>query len=215
MTSDKIINSKDLATMDYKALNFRNKWNDLFGYPSINFHCVIHGMSGEGKSTFAIQFANYLAQNFGSVIYVSGEEGFNKTLKDKFMNNHATSDDLYIADLRTYEDITKEIPPNDYNFIFIDSLDTMKIDAEKMKKLRELYKTTALITISQSTKDGKMRGSYEIVHDSDIAVCVENGIAITTKNRFKEKNMKLKVFEQQKAREPKYDYFFPRNTIKN
>lgn len=70
----------------------------------------------------------------------------------------------------------------------------MKIDADKMKKLREHYKKSALITMSQSTKDGKMRGSCEIVHDSDMAVRVENGVANTTKNRFKEKDMKLKVF---------------------
>jgi hypothetical protein len=41
-------------------------------------------------------------------------------------------------------------------------------------------------------------GSYEIVHDSDIAVKVEMGVASTTKNRFKEKGMTLNVFEDKK-----------------
>ncbi len=71
----------------------------------------------------------------------------------------------------------------------------MKINADKMKVIRERYKNSALITISQSTKDGKMRGSYEIVHDCDIAVKVEKGVAISTKNRFKEKGMTQAVFE--------------------
>jgi predicted ATP-dependent serine protease len=75
----------------------------------------------------------------------------------------------------------------------------MKIDADKMKKIRERYKNSALITISQSTKDGKMRGSYEIVHDCDIAVKVENGVASTTKNRFKEKGLTLSVFESKNS----------------
>jgi len=74
--------------------------------------------------------------------------------------------------------------------------DNMRIDSDGMKKLRDRYKDSALITISQSTKDGKMRGSYEIVHDADIAVKVENGIATTTKNRFKEKGMGFTVFEK-------------------
>ena len=195
INSDKIISSQHLKKMEFKALNFQGKWQNLFGLPSINFHCVLHGMSGEGKSTFAIQFAKYLADNFGRVIYISGEEGFSKTFKDKFSNNNAESKFLDVADLRTFEDINREVPQEAYNFIFIDSLDTMKIDADKMKKIRELYKNSALITISQSTKDGKMRGSYEIVHDCDIAVKVENGIATTTKNRFKEKGMTLNVFE--------------------
>jgi hypothetical protein len=192
--SEKIINSYDLKKMDFKILDFRDKWNAFFGYPSVTFHCIIHGLPGEGKSTFAIQFAKYLAENIGRVVYISGEEGITKTLKDKFMNNDGISRYLDIADLRTFDDIIKNIQPEVYNFIFIDSLDNMRIDAEKMKKIRERYKNSALITISQSTKDGKIRGSQELVHDCDIAVMVENGIAKTNKNRFKERGMEFSVF---------------------
>ena len=71
-----------------------------------------------------------------------------------------------MADLSTFDDIIREVPPESCNFIFIDSLDNMKIDADKMKKIRERYKNSTLITISQSTKDCKMRGSYEIVHEA-------------------------------------------------
>lgn len=63
-----------------------------------------------------------------------------------------------------------------------------------MKKLRDHNKDSALIIISQSKKEGKMCGSYEIVYDSDMAVKVENGVATTTKNRFKEKGIEFKVF---------------------
>ena len=151
-------------------------------------------MAGQGKSTFAIQFANYLAENFGEVIYISGEEGFSKTLKDKFRNNNAASEHLYLADLITYQDILNEIKPNYFNFIFIDNLDNMRICAQELKELRKLFINSALITISQSTKDGKMRGSNEIVHDSDIAVAVSNGVAETIKNRFEEKGRQFRIF---------------------
>ncbi|MCX6257852.1 MAG: hypothetical protein NTW49_08165 [Bacteroidia bacterium] len=191
----KIISSTQLSQFDYQALNFEGKWRDFFGLPSVDFYCVIHGKAGEGKSTFAIQFANYLAENFGVVLYVSGEEGFSKTMKNKFINNQAESRNLYIADLRTYEELINEVKPNTYNFIFIDSLDNMRIGASEVKDLRELYKNSAIITISQSTKDGKMRGSYEIVHDSDIAVEVTNGKAVTVKNRFLAKDKVFNIFE--------------------
>jgi predicted ATP-dependent serine protease len=59
---------------------------------------------------------------------------------------------------------------------------------------RDRYKDSALITICQATKDGKMRGSNEIIHDADIEVIVANGLATTHKNRFKEKYNELKVF---------------------
>ena len=194
VSSEKIISSKELAKYDYKALCFTGKWMQFIGYPSINFQCAIHGRAGEGKSTFAIQFALYLAENFGKALYISSEEGFSKTFKDKFVLNNALSDNLYVADLKSYDDIIKEIPVNAYHFIFVDSLNNMRIDAEMLKKFRERYKNSAIITISQATKDGKMRGSYEIIHDVDIEIIVTNGVATTNKNRFKEKELKMEIF---------------------
>lgn len=190
----KIISSEELFNHEYLALEFKNEWYDFIGFPSINFQCAIHGRAGEGKSTFAIKFIMYLAENFGKSIYISSEEGFSKTFKDKFVRNNAKSDNLFVADLKTMDEIIKEIPVNTYNFICIDSLDNMRIDAEKLKQLRERYKGSSIITISQATKDGKMRGSYEIIHDVDIEIIVTNGVAITNKNRFKEKDLELRVF---------------------
>jgi len=71
----------------------------------------------------------------------------------------------------------------------------MGIDPELMKAIKNKYKQSGIIAICQSTKDGKIRGSYQIVHDSDIAVKVMNGIACTTKNRFEEKGREFSVFE--------------------
>ena len=130
-------------------------------------------------------------------------------MKDKFINNNATNENLFIADLRSFEDIKNEVKPNIYNFIFIDSLDNMRIGPNEMKELRKLFHNSALITISQSTKDGKMRGSYEIVHDSDIAVSVSNGIATTTKNRFLEKGRTYEIFKPDSG-----EGLLPWNTIK-
>ncbi|MBL0309222.1 MAG: DNA cytosine methyltransferase [Bacteroidetes bacterium] len=191
----KIISSTSLEQMQFQSLNFDGLWNEFFGYPSINFHCLIHGLSGHGKSTFAIQFAKYLADYFGRVIYISGEEGFSMTFKDKFVNNGAGSEALDVADLRSYDDIIQHVPRSAYNFIFIDSLNTMKIDVNKLKELRTMFENTAWVTISQSTKGGEMRGSYEIVHDSDVAVKVTNGMAVTTKNRFKPLGSNFRVFK--------------------
>ena len=58
------------------------------------------------------------------------------------------------------------------------------------------YVLSFIIRNLQSTKDGKMLGSYEIVHDYYMAVNVEKGLAISTKNRFKDKGMTLEVFKR-------------------
>lgn len=191
----RIINSIQLEQMVFESLNFTGRWEHLLGYPSPNFHGIIHGLSGHGKSTFAIQFAKYLADNFGRVLYLSAEEGFSMTFQSKFLNNDAGSPSLDVADIRTFEEILSQVPRNTYNFIFIDSLDTMKIDAEKLRKIKRAFENTALITISQATKAGDIRGSYEIVHDGDIAVKVTDGVAVTTKNRFKKIEMSFNVFD--------------------
>lgn len=190
----KIINSAELQAMQFEYINFEGEWNYFFGFPALQFHCIIHGLSGHGKSTFAIQFAKYLADNFGRVLYISAEEGITMTFQHKFLLTSAISNNLDVVDLRSYDAIFRKVPRDTYRFIFIDSLDTLKIDTVKMKRIRATYKNSALITISQSTKKGEMRGSYELMHDSDIAVRVEDGIAETTKNRFQARGRTLRVF---------------------
>jgi hypothetical protein len=192
-TNDKLVSSRDLRKRKYNCFPFTGKWKDFFGLPSYAFHLAVHGKPGEGKSTFCVQFADYLAKNFGKVVYVSGEEGLSKTVQDKIINNGIDNPYLIFADIKSYDEIKTEIP-NEFHFIFIDSLDTLRIDAAKLKALKEHYPQSAFITISQSTKDGKMRGSQEITHDTDIAAKVENGMAITTKNRFQARGAEFNVF---------------------
>lgn len=181
----KIISSLDLAAMRFISLNFTGAWEQFIGCPTYNFNCIIHGMPGGGKSTLAIQFAKYLSDNFGKVVYISGEEGISKTLQNKFMLTESLSGNIDVADLRSYEDIIRNISTESYRFIFIDSLNTMKISVDELRELRNRYKGSAIITISQATKEGLIRGSNELVHDCDVHVVVEDGIATTPKNRFR------------------------------
>jgi hypothetical protein len=207
-SNGKIISSKELREISYKCLNFQNKWKDFFGLPAVVFHLAVHGKPGEGKSTFCMQFADYLAKSFGRVVYISGEEGFSKTLQDKVVNLKINNQHLFFADINSFEQIKADIPHSEFHFIFIDSLDTLRIDALRLRELREQYPQSGFITISQSTKDGKMRGSQEIIHDADITVKVEDGTATTTKNRYLIRGKEFEVFPEQgnagnKLQEPK------------
>lgn len=40
-----------------------------------------------------------------------------------------------------------------------------------------------------------MRGSYEIIHDADIEIIVNNGIATINKNRFSEGRGEFRVYK--------------------
>ena len=194
LSNSKLMSSRELRELNYKSLNFQGRWHEFFGLPAVVFHLAVHGKPGEGKSTFCIQFADYLAKNFGHVVYISGEEGFSKTQRDKVVNNKIDNLHLFFADISSYDQIKSEIENNKFHFIFIDSLDTLKIDVTRLRDLRKHYPQSGFITISQSTKDGKMRGSQEIIHDADITVTVEDGMAITTKNRYHPRGTEFRVF---------------------
>jgi hypothetical protein len=182
--TSRIIPSVSLGQMNFQVLDFKDEWEDFLGQPEVCFSMAIHGLPGQGKSTFALHFAHYLASNFGKVIYITPEEGFSKTLQNKLNLTRAMDPNLDIADLTSFEEIIKEIKPGSFNFIFIDSLNRMHINADQLRELRTKYPTSSLITISQATKDGNLRGSLEIIHDCDIAIEVNNLVAQTTKNRF-------------------------------
>lgn len=190
-----IITSEQLVKMKFDTLTFHDKWNTLFGNPAANAYIIIFAVAGEGKSTLAIQFAKYLSENHGKTLFISGEEGISKTLMDKFINTNSISASLHVVELKSSVEIFRVVQPGTYRFIFLDSLQHLNITAGKMRELREKYKTTAFVSISQSTKGGLIRGSAEHAHDADIVVEIEKGLATTTKNRFKEKGTTFNVFE--------------------
>ncbi len=197
LETDKILSAKNMTAVKMKTLHLKGRWENLLGLIQTTFFLVVHGMSGEGKTHFTIQFAKYLAENFGNVLYVSGEEGFAPTFQNKIKSLGAEVPKLFIGDFRTGEELLKEVP-NKYHFIVIDSTNNMEIDPDLMKAIRQRFKQSGFIAVCQSTKDDKIRGSYKIVHDSDITIKVKDGIATTTKNRFKEKGTQFDVFEAYK-----------------
>lgn len=193
--TNKIRSSLDVGYMEFKVLELASPWQEFLGNPANDFSMAIHGLPGQGKSTFAIQHAMYLAENHGKVIYITAEEGFSKTMQDKLKLNQAFHPDLHIADLRSIEEIFAEPQMDTYTFIFIDSLNKLHIDPDTLRELRKRYKRAGFITVSQSTKDGKLRGSQEILHDCDIEIVVKSGIAVSQKNRYYQTPREFKIFQ--------------------
>lgn len=189
--SKKISSAKEFGNKPMQVLNFEGPWEEFFDKPSVNFHCLIHGNPGEGKSTLCLWFARYLAENFGRVLYISGEEGKNPTFQNKIKYCKAGVDDLYISDIRTGEEFLKEVSPNEFNFIVFDSLLDMDIDATLMKEIRLRFPNTGFIAIEQNNKSGDMYGKNSMKHTFDIVVNVINYTAETTKNRFKQRGVSL------------------------
>ena len=155
---------------------------------------MIYGRPKQGKSILSVQFAQYLSQHFGRVLYVASEEGFSVTLQNKIKEFAMDNPNLDFANFRTYEQIREALHIRKYQFVFIDSVNFIKITPEDIEDLKADNKNTAFITIQQATKNGNFRGSQEFAHNCDAVIRVEAGKAFH-QGRFQEPT-EMDVFDK-------------------
>lgn len=191
-TIEGIMSAEDLMDYDYDRYDFDGKWERFMGKPQVGFHAMVFGVPKSGKSILCTQLARYLSDNFGRVLYVAAEEGFSLTLQNKLREFGASSPNLHYANFREYNQIDTALQNNDFDFVFLDSVNFMKIDPEMLRKLKADNQGTSFITIQQATKDGKFRGSQEYAHDADVIINVANGEA-HQQGRFKEPTV-MRIF---------------------
>ena len=156
--------------MDFETIGLKGKYRELIGDPSVGFSAMVFGLPKSGKSTLCIDFAKYLAENHGKVLYVAIEEGFGYTLKEKFERLGAIHLNLIIA-----EKIPDDLSP--YQFVFIDSVSKARLTCMDITRLRKNNPKTAFVFIFHTTKEGNFRGQQDFAHDVDVIIEVENGIA--------------------------------------
>jgi len=182
---------KVISTDDYKSKNIpslgldRNTpWHYLFGDPSSNFMAMLHGLPGNGKSTFSVQLADYFQKYHGDVMYIASEQsGFNKSLQD-LLNQYADNSFSISNDAKdhTYDKILKA--SKEYKLVILDSINHIGLSASEFENIREQSPNTAFLAIMQSKKDGDFKGTQEWAHNCDIIIEMRNMIAHQTKSRF-------------------------------
>ncbi len=167
-----VMNSMDFANMQFDTLGFSGKWLDLIGDPSANFTVMVYGKPKFGKSYLCVDFAGYLARNHGRVLYVAKEESLGRTLQDKLNDKNVKHPNLFVT----------SVLPGDlsfYDFIFLDSVNSLGLLAEDLRKLKEYYPTKSFIYVFQVTKEGNFRGANTFQHDVDSVIEVpEKGKAV-------------------------------------
>ena len=189
-----ILSAQELEDMDYDKYVFGDdKYGNFIGNPAVGFHAIVFGLPKGGKSIWSMQFADYLANHFGDVLYIASEEGFKGTIKDKITEWTTNRSNLKFGNFTGYEQIKDNI--DGYDFVFIDSLDFAKITVEEMEELKTLNPKTSFVTVKQVTKDGKFRGSQEYAHNCDVIVSIEDGIA-TQKGRYNPQSQ-MEVFSKE------------------
>lgn len=164
------VRSDDLHTLKDDGLRFTGRWRELFNSPTKGFSALVYGRPKSGKSTLAIDFAGYLARNFGRVLYASIEEGARGTVAERINRLGAGHADLLVSN---------HLPADlsGYRFVFIDSVSRGRMDIDQLRDLIRDWPDVGFVFIFHVTKDGMPRGSAEFQHEVDVIVEVKDGYA--------------------------------------
>jgi predicted ATP-dependent serine protease len=174
-----VLSAEQMATRQTNSLPFTEPWASLMGRPSLNFSIMFHGNPGSGKSTLLLKFAEYLALNFGPVMYVSSEEHEDDLLSERVaaLLNPRPGNLDFAPNLKAFD-------PNEYRFVILDSINDLGLKLPEFKNLKKQCPGVAFILVLQHTKDGDYRGGKDWEHDIQIAARVENGVATVYRNRY-------------------------------
>lgn len=185
-----VLTAEEMANRKLDLLNFSSFWQGLFGNPAKNFTMMFHGEPHNGKTIFLLKLAQYLAENFGEVLYVSSEEFASPTMTKKvneFLNP--------IPSRLHFAENLKDPDLSDYQFIILDSINDLGLKMNEYKELRAEFPETAFVFILQHTKAGDFKGGKDWEHIAEIAGEVHKGVVSITKNRYAPKNA-LDFFSQ-------------------
>ncbi|WP_460177114.1 DNA repair protein RadA [Thermodesulfovibrio hydrogeniphilus] len=174
---------------------------------------LIGGDPGIGKSTIMLQVANNIAQNYGKVLYVSGEESLSQ-IKLRAERLQAKSDDILLLSETLVEkiiDCAHDIEPS---LLIIDSIQTVYTEEavsapgtvsqirESAAKFMNFAKRTGtpVFLIGHVTKEGAIAGPRVLEHLVDTVLYFEGDrgyayrILRSVKNRFGPTN-EIGIFE--------------------
>lgn len=182
---------KVIDTDTYKEKNIpslgmvkNSPWYFLVGDPAVNFCAMLHGMPGNGKSTFSIQFADYFQKNHGDVLYIASEQkglnaSFQGLLNEYVQSNFHVSNDTKDHNYKRILEGAKK-----YKLVILDSINHIGLTVQEFEDIRDKSPNTAFICIMQSSKDGNFKGSQEWAHNCDIIIEMDKMVARQTKSRY-------------------------------
>ncbi|SDE73361.1 AAA family ATPase [Riemerella columbipharyngis] len=169
----------DIAKKRFNTLPFEGDWLDLIGEPEVSGSWIIWGLSGNGKTRFALKLAKYLA-SFQKVFYNTLEEGlklsFRKALEANNMQAVGSRFKFYSDNLEQLKArLRRDRSPN---IIFIDSVQYLNITKDEFKELLKEFQNKLFIFISHAQgSQPKGEVADEIRYHSDVKIRVHKFLA--------------------------------------
>jgi KaiC/GvpD/RAD55 family RecA-like ATPase len=141
------ISTKTLFEKTYKIFEFTGVWLKLLGKISKGGIWIIYGDEKNGKTTLALQLAEYLS-SFENVWYISAEEGTGKEFQDsaKRANVNPTNSKIKWSEYTDIEELEEKLSKRQSPKIcFIDNA-TVYVDDLKNGVLRRILRDYPNIT---------------------------------------------------------------------
>ncbi len=178
---------------------------------------LLGGDPGVGKSTLTLQLTSILAQDLGTVLYVSGEES-TRQIKMRADRLGLQAEDLYLLTETNLGNIFEYIYELNPTIVVIDSIQTVYTDdsnsspgsvsqvRECASRLQSLAKSTgtSVFLIGHVTKEGSIAGPRVLEHIVDTVLYLEGDqfqsfrLLRSVKNRFGATS-EVGVFEMQQG----------------
>jgi DNA repair protein RadA/Sms len=164
---------------------------------------LIAGQPGIGKSTLLLQLASLIAQDH-AVLYVSGEESEHQVGMRAQRLGAAGAGNLQLATTNIAEDIATTVMGGKYDFVVVDSIQTMTVEAVAAApgSVSQITNSTAVLVaaakasntamfvVGHVTKEGSIAGPKVLEHIVDVVLQLEGDayggfkVLRATKNRF-------------------------------
>lgn len=147
---------------------------------------IIGAPSGIGKSTFALQLANKVAQSGVRTLYFSGEMDERRVsdYQDRYHLSRSVVSFIYEVSLR---ELLVKVRTEGYQLLVIDSLQVLhdgsshrpspERQAQNIATIVKVAKSYGIgvLAISKVTKTGDIAGAYSAIHDVSVALDMTEG----------------------------------------
>jgi hypothetical protein len=168
------ISMAELALTKFDVIPMQGKFKDLIGQPEKTGVIIIWGDSGEGKTEFALQLADELAQ-YGRVLYNSIEEGVSESLKGSIARiGLIHRKNVLLLDKEPMNDLAIRLEKRrSADFVFLDSWQYMQMLPLNFKNFTNHLRHKLFIVLSHA--NGKLpKGSGDTIrYDAFVKIRIE------------------------------------------
>lgn len=191
----KAMNVKQLRARKYKEVDL-GEYSELLG--DIEGKCLMfaYGPPAGGKSTWVLKLVNYLSEKYGKTLYDSHEEGINKTLQSRVIENNIDGPKLYFIAGLSHEQRMAFIRRRKPRVVVIDSVQMARLTYAQLIEMREMFRKRNIIFILVSFGKGlyQCAGAESLHHSADIKLHFRSGM-LTAQSRYTGKQIKVRLFK--------------------